>query len=73
MGTVGVDSLPVKLTTTGVNVHLGGAEPARALPEVANDPEDQDDRDGEPGHEEALSAVQLIGTRGSNSIEQLGQ
>ena len=38
-----VDQVPVKLTTTGVNVHLGGPEPSGALPEVSTNPEGHDD------------------------------
>jgi hypothetical protein len=67
---VSVDGLPVELTTTGVDIHLGSAEPASALPEEADDPEEHDDGDGEEGHEETLSVVDLILTgRVESSVE----
>lgn len=52
--TVSIDLVPVMLTETGVKVDLINCEPLRTLPEVTNDPEDEDDGNGEAGHEEVL-------------------
>ena len=56
--TVRVDNIPIELTTASVNVHLVRAQPAASLPEVANDPEEEDDGEGEVDLEEALGGVQ---------------
>jgi hypothetical protein len=52
LGLVGVDRIPVKLTTSSVDIDLVKSEPSALLPEVTDDPEEQDDEDGEPFREE---------------------
>lgn len=46
LGTVGVDGIPVVLTETSVEIDLVNSEPSGSLPDVANQPEEEDDRDG---------------------------
>lgn len=57
LSTVSVDLVPVMLTETGVKVDLIDGEPLRLLPEVTDDPEEEDDRNGEAGHEEVLGVT----------------
>lgn len=45
------------LTETGVKVDLINGEPLRLLPEVADDPEEEDDRNSKAGHEEVLGVT----------------
>jgi hypothetical protein len=55
-----VDQVPVELTTTSVNVHLCGSEPALALPEVTGDPESTDNKGSEVGLEEIRGGTGLL-------------
>jgi hypothetical protein len=56
---LGVDEIPVKLTTASVDIHLSGTEPALALPEVAGDPESSNDEGSEVGREEVRGGTNL--------------
>jgi hypothetical protein len=71
LGAVGVDGLPVELTTTTVDIHLVGAEPAGALPGETNDPEEDDNEEGEVAGEETLGVVQFR-ARGGDGVVELG-
>lgn len=67
--TLAVDQIPVKLTTASVNVHLGGPEPSRALPEISSNPEDSDDEEGEVGLEEVLSRTKAFANGRDSSVK----
>jgi hypothetical protein len=71
LGLVGVDGFPVQVTTTGINIHLLNLEPSLALPEEANDPEEEDDRDGKEVGEESLGIVELISAWWSDGVVEL--
>lgn len=58
---VGVDLLPVHLTTTGVDIHLAGLEPTFTLPDVADDPEEEDDGSSKVRLKEGLGVEGLDG------------
>jgi hypothetical protein len=45
------------LTETSVEVYLVNSKPLRTLPDIADDPEDKDDRDGKAGLEEVLRST----------------
>ena len=74
LGALSVDVVPVKLSSATVNVHLGRAEPALALPQVTTNPEEQYDKGGKVGVEELLSSTRVADStdRGNGGIE-LGQ
>ena len=69
MSPVGIDLIPVELTTAGVDVHLVCSEPTGALPEVADDPEEDDDGEGEVGLEEALGVTEGAVGVGERGVE----
>jgi hypothetical protein len=72
LGAVGVDGIPVELTTAGVDIHLVGAEPTGALPGETNDPEDDDAEQGKLALEEALDSVETgLANRSSNGGVEL--
>jgi len=56
--------LPVNLATTRIQVNLVNGEEGRPLPDIANDPESNDNRESQARLEETLSIVELatIGT-----------
>jgi hypothetical protein len=56
---LGVDEIPVELTTASVDIHLSGTEPALALPEVTRDPEGSDNEGSEVGGEEVRGGTDL--------------
>lgn len=60
LSALGVDKIPVELTATGVDVHLGSAEPSLALPEVTSNPESSDDESSEVGGEEVGGGTNLL-------------
>jgi hypothetical protein len=64
-----VNGVPVEFTTAGVNVHLRGAKPSLALPEVAADPEERDDEEGEVVLEEGLGGTNAHTNRRDGSVE----
>ena len=71
-GLPAVDALPVVLTATAIDIDLVCAEPTFLLPEVATDPEDKDDREGEVGIEEIVRGTVLgVATKWSNSSPEL--
>jgi hypothetical protein len=55
-----VDEIPVELTTTSVDIHLCGSEPALALPEVTGDPESTDNESSKVGLEEVRGGTGLL-------------
>ena len=59
------------LTTAGIEVDVGDADESLSLPDVADDPEEEDDREGEVGLEEALGIVQVACEWRSNGHEEL--
>jgi hypothetical protein len=63
LSTGSVDQVPIDFSTTSINVNLGGSQPALALPEVAADPEDYNDREGEVGLEECFSRTDAVDTK----------
>lgn len=67
-----VDEVPVKLTAASVNIHLGGPEPASALPEVSGDPESNDDEESKVGAEEVLSGTNPLANGRDGSVELWG-
>lgn len=72
LSTIRVDGVPVELTASSVNIHLVCAQPATSLPEVADDPEEEDDGKGEVQLEEALSSVRAgLADRSSNGGVEL--
>lgn len=58
LGTIGVDALPVELTSADVDINLVSAEPASTLPGEANEPEHDDDGESETRREETLGSVE---------------
>lgn len=58
LGTVSVDLIPRQLTASRVDVNLLRLEPTLALPQVADDPEQDDDGEGKHGAEEALGVAE---------------
>jgi hypothetical protein len=58
----GADEFPVVLPPARVNIDLVGAEPAGPLPEVADDPEEDHDGEGEVNLEEGLGILGLDGS-----------
>ena len=70
LGAVSVDLIPVVLTETSVKINLINGEPLRSLPEVTNDPEDENDGDGKTGHEEVLSVtVSFLERRADSDVK----
>lgn len=70
LGAVSVDLIPVMLTETSVKIDLVDGEPLRSLPEVTDDPEDENDGDGETSHEEVVGiTVTFLGGRADGDIE----
>ena len=67
--TLAVDQVPIKFTTTGVNVHLGGPEPSGALPEVSSDPEDHNNEQAKVRLEEVFGGTDALADRGDSSVE----
>lgn len=51
---LGIDALPFNYAPVRTNIHLVGPQPSSALPEVATNPEDQDDRQGKVSLEECI-------------------
>ena len=70
LGAVSIDLIPVMLTETSVKIDLVNGEPLRSLPEVTDDPEDENDRDGKAGHEEVLGVtVTVLEGRADGDVE----
>lgn len=66
LGSVGVDFIPVQLSTASIDIHLLSPKPASSLPQVADHPEEQDNREGKVRLEEALNSAHARFTRRSN-------
>lgn len=49
LSSVGVDHIPVDLTASSVDINLFDLKTTLSLPEVADDPEDSNDGNSEPG------------------------
>lgn len=65
-----MDDLPVDLTTSIVEINLSKLDWTLTLPDPTENPEDENDRDGEPCVEELLSSGKSTSWWG-NSGEQL--
>lgn len=59
-GTLPVDQVPVELTATSVDIHLSGAKPSLALPEVTSDPEDGNNENGEVRLKKVFGSSSLL-------------
>lgn len=71
LGLVRVDLIPVVLTATCIHVHVNSPQPGLALPQVANDPEDYDDRQSKHGAEEVLGGTIALLTGWADSAVHL--
>lgn len=70
LGTVGVNLIPVVLTETSVKINHINGKPLGSLPEVTNDPEDENDGNGKAGHEEVVGiTVSLLFRRADGDVE----
>lgn len=69
LGAVRIDRVPVVHATARVDIDLVSAEPARALPDEAADPEDDDDGEGEVLHEETLGVVEAAAGGADGYVE----
>lgn len=68
---VGIDGIPVMLTAAGVEVDLVEFDPALALPDVSDNPKEEDDREGEIGLEKAFGVIEIAGEWRSDGNEKL--
>ena len=68
-----MDILPIDFTTASVKIDLVDSEETTTLPDVANDPEDEDDRDSEHLVEEALDIGEAAAGRADGSEELSGE
>lgn len=71
LASVGVDGIPIMLTAASVEIDVGKSDPAFALPDIADSPEEEDDGESEIGLEETFSIVKVAGERRSDSDEEL--
>lgn len=67
--TLPVDEIPVELTATRVHVHLRGPQPSIAFPEVAAEPENGDDEDGEVRLEEVFGRADALSDGGNGRVK----
>jgi hypothetical protein len=58
--TFGIDVIPIELPSPGVDIHLGRAEPALALPGVTGNPKDKDTEESKVDVEEILGSTNLL-------------
>lgn len=65
----GHDTIPVNFTTAAVDIDLGKLQPASLFPEVAADPEENDDKKGKIRLEEALGIVEASPERPDGSVK----
>ena len=56
--TVSIDGVPVMLTTTNIQVNLTDLSPTLSLPDISDDVEENHNRHGQVGLEEALSRTE---------------
>lgn len=71
--TESMDNLPVNLTATVLEIHLGKLYWTLALPDPSDNPEDKNNGNGEPCLEELVGGCELTSiTWRSNGREQLG-
>lgn len=59
------------LTAASVEVDLVESDPALALPDVSNNPEEEHDREGEIGLEKPFGIVEIAGEGRSDGNEKL--
>jgi hypothetical protein len=71
LGTVSIDILPGQLATACVDVDLGETNPWLALPDPSNDKEEDNNRHGEVGLEEAFSIVNIGSCCGADGDVEL--
>lgn len=68
LGPVLIDLIPVVLTETSVEVEIVNGDPLRTLPEVADDPEDDNDRNGENVLQNTRGSVLAAIIRNSSNV-----
>jgi hypothetical protein len=64
-----VDEVPIELTATSVDIHLGGTKPSFTLPEVPGNPERGDNEDGKIRREEVRSRTKPYANRRHGGVE----
>ena len=67
--TLAVDELPVKLTATGVDIHLSSPEPALTLPKVTDRPEGSNDEECEVSCEEIFGSSKILAKWGDSCVK----
>ena len=67
---MGVDGLPVVLTTSGIDIHVSELDPSLALPDPADNVEEDDDGEGKVSLEEVLGRGETA-TDGGDGDEEL--
>lgn len=72
LSAVRVDSIPVVLTETSVEINLVNSEPAGSLPGVSDSPEDKDDGNSKALLEEVLGITNTALARRADGSENLG-
>lgn len=70
LGAVGIDHVPVVLTKTSIKIDLVDCEPLGSLPDVANDPEQNNDGDSKARHEKVSGiAIAFLACRADGDEE----
>lgn len=64
-----IDSLPIVLTTSGIDIHVNELDPSLALPDPADDVEEDDDGEGKVGLEEVLGGCDTASDGGDGDEE----
>ena len=72
MSFVGVDTLPIYLSTSRININLCKGKPSRLFPEVATDEEEEDDWESEVGLEEIFGGTDAIDAEWGDGSVELG-
>ena len=67
--TVSIDGVPIMLTTTSIQIDLTDLPPTLSLPDISDDVEEDDDRQGQVGLEEALSGTKRSIDVGNSGVE----
>ena len=66
---LGVDQVPVKLTSAGVDIHLRSPQPSLSFPEVSAHPEEQYNRQSKIRNEEAFRSANVTADGRNGSVE----
>tara|TARA_R110002060_G_scaffold69811_1_gene78420 strand:- start:471 stop:830 length:360 start_codon:yes stop_codon:yes gene_type:complete len=69
---MGVDGLPVVLTTSGIDIHVSELDPSLALPDPADNVEEDDHRESKVSLEEVLGRGETTADRGDGDEELSG-